>query len=41
MYYCNDCDIAHETKQCPLCEAEEKIRQLEKDIEELTNNSDN
>jgi rubrerythrin len=37
MYYCNNCDIAHEEKKCPLCEAKEEIKKLVKEIEELNN----
>jgi len=33
MYYCNDCDITYEEKNCPLCEAKEKIKQLEKGLQ--------
>jgi rubrerythrin len=35
MYYCNNCDIAHEERNCPLCEANKEIKSLEKRIEEL------
>ena len=35
MYYCNNCDIAHEERNCPLCEAKAEIKSLEKRIEEL------
>jgi len=37
MYYCNSCDIAHEEKTCPLCEAKEEIKSLEEEIERLNN----
>ena len=37
MYYCNSCDIAHEEKICPLCEAKEEIKSLEEEIERLNN----
>jgi hypothetical protein len=37
MYCCNNCAIAHEERDCPLCEAKAEIRQLEKRIEELEN----
>jgi rubrerythrin len=37
MYYCNDCDIAHEERNCPLCEAKKEIKQLEQEIERLNN----
>jgi hypothetical protein len=35
MYYCNDCDIAYEEKNCPLCEAKEEIKSLENEIDRL------
>ena len=35
MYYCNNCDIAHEEKNCPLCAAKEEIKQLEETINHL------
>ncbi len=35
MYYCSDCDIAHEERDCPLCTTKEKIKELEQKIEEL------
>lgn len=35
MYLCIPCDIAHEEKYCPLCNANEKIEELENKIEEL------
>lgn len=37
MYYCNNCDIAHEEKNCPLCETKEEVKRLEKEIERLNN----
>lgn len=37
MYYCNNCDIAHEELPCPLCEAKDKIKNLEKEIKRLNN----
>jgi hypothetical protein len=37
MNYCNNCDIAHEERDCPLCEAKEEIKRLGKRIEELEN----
>jgi len=35
MYYCTDCDIAYEDFKgnCPLCEAKEEIKQLEKELQ--------
>ena len=38
MKLCNDLnhtDIAYDTRECPLCEALEQIKELEKEIEEL------
>jgi hypothetical protein len=35
MNYCNNCDIAHEEKNCPLCEAKQEIKALEKEIDML------
>lgn len=35
MYYCNNCDIAHEERTCPLCEAKAEIKSLEERIKEL------
>jgi hypothetical protein len=35
MYYCNNCDIAHEERICPLCEAIREIKALEERISEL------
>lgn len=35
MYHCNTCDIAHEERYCPLCEANGKIEELEENIEKL------
>jgi rubrerythrin len=37
MYYCSYCDIAHEDKNCPLCEAKSEIEKLNKEIENLQN----
>jgi hypothetical protein len=37
MNYCNGCDIAHEEKNCPLCEAKKEIKYLEQEIERLNN----
>jgi rubrerythrin len=37
MYYCNECDIAYEGRDCPLCEALKEIEQLNKEIERLNN----
>jgi hypothetical protein len=37
MNYCNNCDIAHEERDCPLCEAKEEIKSLEKEIDRLNN----
>lgn len=35
MYYCDNCDIAHEDRYCPLCEANAEIKNLVKRIEAL------
>ena len=35
MNYCNNCDIAYEARNCPLCAANTQIKSLEKRIEEL------
>ncbi len=35
MNYCNNCDIAHEERDCPLCQAKEEIKSLEKEINRL------
>ena len=37
MYYCGGCDIAHEEKDCPLCNAQKEIDRLNKEIEDLNN----
>ena len=37
MNYCNKCEIAYDERFCPLCEAKEKIKRLEKYNEELFN----
>lgn len=37
MYYCADCDIAYEEKDCPLCEAKEEIELLKGEITRLNN----
>lgn len=37
MYYCSQCDIAYEEKNCPLCEAKTEIEKLQKENEILTN----
>ena len=37
MNYCNNCDIAHEERDCPLCDAKEEIKRLEQEIEDLNN----
>ena len=37
MYYCSYCDIAHEDKNCQLCEAKSEIEKLNKEIENLQN----
>lgn len=29
MQYCQCCDIAHEENSCPLCAANERIKELE------------
>ena len=34
MYYCDNCDIAHEERNCPLCEAKKEIEQLQKELQE-------
>lgn len=34
MNYCNNCDIAHEERDCPLCEAKSEIKVLEERIAE-------
>ncbi len=38
MNYCGKCDIAHEEKNCPLCESREERKSLEREIERLNNN---
>lgn len=35
MEYCKKCDIVHDVYDCPLCEANEKIGDLESKIDEL------
>jgi len=35
MNYCSDCDIAHESKICPLCVANDEIKQLLKELDAL------
>jgi hypothetical protein len=40
MDYCNKCDIVHEYRICPLCEAMKEIEELKKRIEELENQLD-
>ena len=35
MDYCNKCDIAYEEKNCPLCDANNKISDLESAISDL------
>jgi len=37
MNYCNSCDIVHEKRDCPLCEAKTEIEELKKEIERLNN----
>jgi rubrerythrin len=37
MYYCDNCDIAHEEKNCPLCEAKKEISDLQEKIDEINN----
>jgi rubrerythrin len=37
MYYCGSCDIAHEDRNCPLCEALRRILELAEEIERLNN----
>ena len=37
MNYCNDCDIAYEEKNCPLCNVLEQIDRLKKEIQHLNN----
>lgn len=34
MNYCNGCDIAFESKYCPLCEANDQIGELKKSLKE-------
>lgn len=33
MNYCSNCDIAYEERSCPLCEAKDRIKQLEDELE--------
>ncbi len=35
MTYCRECDIVHEDKYCPLCEAQDKIKELEKALDSV------
>ena len=35
MYYCSNCDIAHESRNCPLCAAQDEIKDLKSQIEKL------
>jgi hypothetical protein len=35
MYYCNNCDIAYEERDCPLCAAYAEIENLKQQIEDL------
>ena len=35
MNYCSACDIVHEERNCPLCEALHTIKELEKEIKRL------
>lgn len=35
MNYCNNCDIAHGERDCPLCEAKAEIKSLKERIKEL------
>jgi len=35
MHYCNNCDIVHEEKRCPLCESKEENERLQKEIDDL------
>jgi cell division protein FtsB len=35
MRYCDECDIAYDLKNCPLCEANAQIEALEKEVEML------
>lgn len=34
MNICNQCDIVYDEKNCPLCEAKEKIEALENQLDE-------
>lgn len=33
MKVCHACNIVHDEKSCPLCDAKEKIESLEKELE--------
>lgn len=35
MEYCRNCDIVYDESRCPLCEAENTIRELTSEIDEL------
>lgn len=35
MYYCKECNIAHEQKNCPLCNANTEIQCLYEEINKL------
>ena len=37
MNYCNYCNIAYDERNCPLCDANMKIKELEKEIDKLNN----
>ena len=37
MDLCNRCDIVYDENRCPLCEAKEEIKQLQRDKENLEN----
>lgn len=37
MKYCDSCDIAYESKYCPLCEAQETIEELSDGLRERDN----
>ena len=41
MKYCNDCDIAYEERNCPLCEAKNEINDLEGKIDLLEEKREN
>lgn len=37
MEMCKSCDIVYDSRYCPCCELQEKVKDLEKELSEVNN----